>query len=128
MVRPEGYVGLVPARSDSELVLAAVLSLSLRNTREHSRKLIESCSFRFRDIRTVSLPQFYSPYDSPDHMVNTKWTIVYGPYNMVRIKFVHLSAGSVVVGMVQGSRFRMQIFWWSLKLKNIKMVFTQIFI
>ena len=35
VVRPEGYVGLVPARSDSELVLAAALSLSLRDTREN---------------------------------------------------------------------------------------------
>ena len=49
LVRPEGYVGRVPARSDSELVLAADLSLSLRDTREHSRTSLRICSSRFRD-------------------------------------------------------------------------------
>ena len=40
VVRPEGYVGLVPARSDSELVLAAALSLSLRDTRENVLEML----------------------------------------------------------------------------------------
>ena len=38
VVRPEGYVGLVPARSDSELVLAA--ALSLRDTRENVLEML----------------------------------------------------------------------------------------